>query len=94
MIIQSIDIDSHVFRMRVKDLRPKFLNRFDRVDQLHPQVGGVVVQAEMIRGDRLEHAPPDCWSAGEIQAERPSIGKEHGTIFDSNANVLRLGVTN
>ena len=53
------------------------------------QVRRVVVEAEMVAGNRFEHPSPDGGRKSQVLPTRPLIvGEKHGAVFDADADIV------
>ena len=70
---QLVRKDLGVFDVGMEDAILELVDRTDVV-HLHPEhVGGIVVQTEVLGGDRLEHSPPDRGAEGQVLSPGPLI---------------------
>ncbi len=75
-IIQQVLVNADILGMHVKQLVGEFSHRFQVIHVLEDQVRRIVIQAEVIAGNVVEHPPPDRGTACQVLSARPFVGGE------------------
>jgi hypothetical protein len=72
-IVELVPVHLHILDMDMKELILEFAEGLQVVHHHPHEVRRIVIEAEIGRGDDLEHPPPDRRTIGEVLTGRPFI---------------------
>src|ERR1041384_7811450 len=91
-LIELVGIYNHILRVQMEQLVPELAQRTERVHVLQHEMGRVIIEAEVLRRNIVEHAPPDGRADREVFAARPFVAAErHRAVLDADFNSVVLG---